>query len=99
MRESYGDLINLFRERIANEAYCPQQWEDDPPEESSLKSYCAFEFDYLVDGIRIFRQHQLISDKDVFLLYKTVLAHYLGCLIETEVENKMVDWSRRFFGS
>lgn len=62
-----------------------------------LKMQCKTEFDSTLKEIAVCRRENQLSDRDLRFFLSTLLAHYVGCLIETQFETKMAKWSDRLF--
>lgn len=67
--------------------------------ESYLKAYCKQGFDQVLREIRTSYQKRQLSDQDLGMLYASLMAHYLGCLLETEFDARITKWSNRFLHS
>lgn len=61
------------------------------------KAYCKMGFDDVLAQIKGSYRKREISDRDLRILYTTLLGYYVGCLVETEFEAKMAKWSNRLF--
>jgi hypothetical protein len=63
----------------------------------SLKTQCKTEFDSILKEVAVYRRENRLSDQDFRFFFSTLLAHYVGCLVEAEFEIKMAKWSDRLF--
>jgi len=62
-----------------------------------LKTQCKADFDNAAKELVVYRQENRLSDQDFRFFFSTLLAHYMGCLVETEFETRMAKWTDRLF--
>ncbi len=64
-------------------------------EESSLEAFHKAGFKDLLDMMKTYQRTQQVSDEGLRFLYGSLLAWYVGCLLESKLDAKMTKWSNK----